>query len=120
MFIKPLINGDDSLCPVKSLEIYINATCRASCNHLFVHPVHFGKWNRAGISLAIVRLIRNAQPEAFPRAHDLRKMETSLAFYRNMKVSKINVITGWRSAKVLKKHYLVNIQEAAHQCASLN
>ena len=82
MFIKPLINGDDALCPVKTLEIYLNATCKASYNHLFVHPVHFGKWNRAGISLAIVQLIRDARPDAFPRAHDLRKIAMSLAFYK--------------------------------------
>ena len=118
--IKPLINGDDTLCPVKSLEIYLTATCTSSCNHLFVHPINFGKWNRAGLSLAMVRLIREAQPDSFPRAHDVRKISTSLAFMRNMKIADITNSTGWKSTKVFLKHYLINIQEFNHQCSSFN
>ena len=119
VLIKPLVNGDDSLCPVKSLELYLHVTCRSSCNHLFVHPVHLGAWNRAGLSLAIVRLIKAAQPDSFPRAHDLRKVATSLAFFCNMKLQEILSKTGWKSRSVFRRHYLVNINEVLHQCSSL-
>ena len=63
----------------------------------------------------IVHLIKSSQPNTFPRAHDLRKFATSLAFFRNMKIQDINDRTGWKSKSVFRKRYLVNIREVAHQ-----
>ena len=119
-FIKPLVNGDDTLCPVKALELYHHVTCRSPCNHLLVHPVHLGTWNLAGLRLAIVSLIKAAQPDSFPRAHDLRKFSTSLAFFKNMKMQEILAKTVWKSRCVFRRHNLVNINEVIHQCTSHN
>ena len=120
VLIKPLVDGDETLCPVKSLNDYINATSRTSSHKLFVHPTHLGSWNRSGLSVSIARLIKQSQPHTFPRSHDVRKISASLAFLGNMSIDDINSRVGWRSRRVFKKHYLLNIKETIHKCVSLN
>ena len=57
------------------------------------------------------KFIKMADPSSFPKSHDLRKVATSFAFFRNIKVSDICEIVGWSSIRVFKKHYLKQISE---------
>ena len=120
VFVKLLVDGDDALCPVKSLEQYLQATSMSLCTNLFKHPVHLGKWNLAGKRLALVRKIKASQPHCCPRSHDIRKMSTSLAFFQDMSLTEILEKVGWRSRAVFRRHYLNNIYEVQHKCAALD
>ena len=87
--IKPLSGDSDSLCPNKALSVYLKLTEKAKSSHIFVHPVHLGKWNISAMRLSVVRLIKASQLHSLPRAHNIRKMATSLAFYSNMSIIKL-------------------------------
>ena len=119
VIINPLPGDSNVLCPCKSLSNYLNLTKKTKSSHLFVHPVHLGKWNLAAMRLAIVRFIKSSQPLSLARAHDLRKVATSLAFFSKMNIDTINKKMGWKSRKVFLKHYLHRVKELHHRCSTI-
>ena len=119
VIIKPLLNNSDTLCPCKSLSEYLTLTKHTKSSQLFVHPTHLGKWGIASMRLAIVRLIKASQPQSLARAHDLRKVASSLAFYSKMSINKINQKMGWKSRSIFRRFYLLRIKELQVACSSL-
>ena len=119
VIIKPLLNGSDTLCPCKSLSTYLSLTKNTKSHQLFVHPVHLGNWSIASMRLAIVRLIKSSQPQSLARAHDLRKIGTSLAFYSKMSINQINNKMGWKSRSIFRRFYLLRIKELQVACSTL-
>ena len=86
---------------------------------LFVHPVHLGKGGIAAMRLSIVRLIKSSQPQSLARAHDLRKVATSLAFYSKMSIDQINKKMGWKSRTIFRRFYLHRIKELRFACSTI-
>ena len=118
IIIKPLEGQDRSLCPVKSIEDYLEATNSSSHGHLFRNPSG-GHLSKGNIRVTLARLIRRALPHAFPRSHDLRKMAASLAFFGDMSFSEMSQFTGWSSQRVFIKHYLGEMTELRHRCVAM-
>ena len=65
------------------------------------------------LRLWICKFIRSADSTAFPKAHDLRKVASSFAFFRSMNVREMCSVTGWSSIRVFRRHYLRQIEEVS-------
>ena len=59
----------------------------------------------------LCKFIRLGDPASFPKAHDLRKIATSYAFFKSMTNQEICDLVGWSSIRVFKRHYLRQINE---------
>ena len=118
IIIRALEGQENSLCPVKSLENYLEATSSSSHGPLFRNQTG-GPLSKGNIRVTLARLIRKAQPQSFPRTHDLRKMAASLAFFGEMSFSEIAEFTGWSSQRVFLRHYLGEMTELRHRCVAL-
>ena len=99
------------LCPVDNLRRFLLLSRDTKSSKLFVHPKSLGDLSIAKLRWYLCRCIRWADPSSFPKAHDLRKIATSFAFFRNMSTSEICNLVGWQSVGVFKKHYLKQISE---------
>ena len=99
ILIKPLINGDPELCPVRTLSIYLERTSTQE-SALFLHPSMGRPLQRPSLALRLVQLIEKADPGLFPRAHDLRKKATSLAWTRGVPPNEIINAAFWTSSNI--------------------
>ena len=70
------------LCPVSALTSYLAVTSRAPGQHLWVDPVSLGPLKTAAIARGLTTVIRLADPSAPAKAHHVRKIASSLAFFR--------------------------------------
>ena len=116
IFISALLNEDGShsrLCPVAMLRRYLEATSSTRSEQLFVDPGRLVGLSVHKIRLSMCRLVKLADPGSFPRSHDLRKMASSLAFFRTMSMEEICAVTGWSSIRVFRRHYLQRLSEVA-------
>ena len=115
--ITPLGNtSKESLCPVNTIHQYLSLTNASSETDMFVHPSSLKKWSLAAMKCSVCSLIKEAQPSSMPRAHDIRKIATTLAFLNGMTVPELKKRTGWRSTNVFIKHYLKKLEEVASTC----
>ena len=103
--------GHHPLCPVNNLSLYLEGTARTRSFRMFVHPTSLSDLSVHKIRLSLCKFIRLGDPGSFPRAHDLRKMATSYAFFKSMSSQEICDLVGWSSIGVFKRHYLRQIEE---------
>ena len=97
------------LCPVRAPGLYIAERAQDdSQEKLFVHfnpatqmfTTHFRRW---------VRLTyENSSESELPKikAHDVRGIFASIAFYRNTPLKELCGLIGWKSSNVFVRHYL--------------
>ena len=114
IFISKLFNTNGSvhpLCPVVKLQEYLRLTSSSTSVKLFVNPLTLRDLSLFKIRFFLCKFIRIAEPESFPKTHDLRKYASSFAFFRGMRVEDICNLVGWASFRVFKKHYLKSITE---------
>ena len=100
---------DDSLCPVHALKTFLNRTQEWDSGPLFRREKG-GTISVNGIRQQILYFIKDADPSAIPKTHDVRKLATSLNFLNFMDFSALKRFTGWRSSKVFIRHYLKNVE----------
>ena len=99
-----------ALCPVRSLETYLKLSKDAESVKLFVHPENLKDLPLSKLRYYMCKFIRLANPNVFPKTHDLRKLATSYAFFKSMNTDEICDVVGWSSIRVFKKHYLKQIE----------
>ena len=99
-------NGPHPLCPVASLRAYVSATGSYAGNDLWVDPVSSKVLNTAKLASNLVRLISSADPQSQPKAHQVRKYASSLAFFRSFDVEQVRRAGQWSSSASFVRRYL--------------
>ena len=105
------------LCPVRALSEYIARTSSVTNRprRLFVSPRNPSRAvSKNGISFLLREVIvhSGASPNdaAAPRAHSIRGIVTSSAFFRNWSLSSVLEAASWRSNTVFTSFYLKDVQ----------
>ena len=107
------------VCPVLSLYKYIKAARYCKTSYLFVNPNTMKRASKYVISQMLRMTVKWACPNAYPRAHDVRAMSATRAFFASMKINVIKKRASWRSGKVFADHYLRRELNADKSCISL-
>ena len=105
------------LCPVRALSEYVARTASITNRprRLFVSPRNPSRaMSKNGISFLLREVIvhSGASPNdaAAPRAHSIRGIATSSAFFRNWSFSSVLEAASWRSNTVFTSFYLKDVQ----------
>ena len=105
------------LCPVRSLSEYVARTSRFADRprRLFVSPRNPSRaMSKNGISFLLREVIvhSGASPNdvAAPKAHSIRAIATSSAFFRNWSLGSVLEAASWRSNTVFTSFYLKDVQ----------
>ena len=118
--IKPLLNGDTNLCPVKAIRAYIDRTSElAKGTALFVHPSTGNNLQRPSMSMFLSKLIQTACPGSLPRYHDVRKKAASLAWVRGVSPEEIVNAAFWVSSSTFITRYLNPESGNVSSCVAL-
>ena len=104
------------LCPVRALEHFLHLSRNASGQKLFINPSSLVPVTINKLRWYLCKLIKLSNPGVFPRVHEIRKMAASFSFFNQMSTSEILSLAGWRSIRIFKKHYLVDIQAISNNC----
>ena len=117
------------LCPVRALRIYISRVEKLlpRPRQLFVSPKNPNRAiSKNAISFFLRQVISQAHesvgdpgPSVRHRAHSVRGMATSAAFFKNIAIPKILQAANWRSASVFSSFYLKDIQFSSTEGFSL-
>ena len=104
------------LCPVRALGLHIVRSAERAQNDplekLFVHftpntqlfTTHFRRWVAETIRLTYENSSQSDLPKI--KAHDVRGISASIAFYRNTLLKELCGLIGWKSSNVFVRHYL--------------
>ena len=104
------------LCPVRALGLYIVRSAERaqddSQEKLFVHfnpatqmfTMHFHRWVAETIRLTYENSSESDLLKI--KAHDVRGISASFAFYRNTPLKELCGLIGWKSSNVFVRHYL--------------
>ena len=112
--IPPLPGEDNSLCPVANIQAYLHRTAEHTSGYLFRHHSSSKPLSVCALRVRLTSLIKRTNPQSVPKAHDVRKMASSLAFFTDMSYQCISQMTGWSSTAVFVKHYLSSIDSVLH------
>ena len=107
------------MCPVYAIEKYLACTSNFKSGPLFLSVKNDKPMSKAACAFSLCSIIKESQPGVFPKAHDVRKMATSLAFFANMDLRVICQRVGWASPNVFRKHYLRQIDMVVENCIVL-
>ena len=99
-------SGHHPLCPVASLRAYVAATASYSGNALWVNPPSLKVLKSADLATNLVRQISIADPQSQPKAHQVRKYASTLAFFRSFDVEHVRRAGQWSSSANFIQHYL--------------
>ena len=120
--LKAFLNRDGShhtLCPVACLKRYIQATNKFKSRFLFVNPVSGARCNKSSIVYFFRKLISLAQPGAYSRFQDLRKLASWKAFWAKMSIPSIRNRGFWKSNSALARRYLAGATPLSNPCVAL-
>ena len=104
------------LCPVRALGLYIVRSAERAqtdpLEKLFVHftpntqlfTTHFRRWVAETIRLTYENSSQSDLPKI--KAHDVRGISASIAYYRNTPLKELCGLIGWKSSNVFVRHYL--------------
>ena len=98
------------LCPVAALRAYVTASSASPGPHLWTDPLSHKTLKTAGLAANLVRLISEADPQSQPKAHQVRKYASSLAFFRSFDVDLLRRAGQWSSSASFVQRYLQNSQ----------
>ena len=107
------------VCPVLSLYKYIKASRDCKTAFLFVNPNTRKRASKYVIYQMLRTAVKWACPYAYPKAHDVRAMSATRAFFASMKIKIIKKHASWKSGKVFADHYLRSHLNADRSCISL-
>ena len=103
----PLVNGNPELCPVKTLLAY-KERLEISAGKLLVNTRTKSPLKPSSISMLLCSLINEADPNKFPKGHDVRKVAASLAWTRGLPIDEIVRRCFWSTSSIFIRTYLVN------------
>ena len=103
--IVPLAANSTVLCPVKNLFSYLSLS-RITKGPLFRNSNSGKPLLKSSVSKLLCEVIEEADPGKFPKAHDLRRVATSLAWTRGLDPSEIAQRAFWRSSSIFIDRYL--------------
>ena len=113
--IKPVVihawmEGDrhHPLCPVRALRVYLDATSNTNRVEMWLDPKSTRPLTAATLATEIVRVILLADPLSNPRAHQVRKFSSSLAFFRSFDVEAVREAGQWSSPITFVRRYLLH------------
>ena len=115
--IFPLSDGHQALCPVKTHASYLSLSgpCRGP---LFLNSQTKVPLHKSSISMILCEVIEEAFPNWMPRAQEVRKFATSLAWKRWL-ISRRNIKRAfWRSSSIFIDRYLSG--KVSQNCVALN
>ena len=115
--IVPLSDGPRALCPVENLASYLSLSgpCRGP---LFLNSQTKVPLHKSTISKILCEVIEEASPNCMPRAHEVRKFATSLAWTRGLSPEEITKRAFWRSSSIFIDRYLSS--KVSQNCVALN
>ena len=99
-------DGPHPLCPVAALKAYVSSTRSYSGPGLWVDPESRRGLKTSDIAKRLVRLISLADPASRPKAHQVRKYASSLAFFRSFDVDQVRRAGQWSSSACFVRIYL--------------
>ena len=85
------------LCPVLALKLYLSTTSNSPGVALWVDPRSHKPLTTTDLARRLVDVIRLADPQSHPRAHQVRKYASSLAFFRCFDVDAVREAGQWSS-----------------------
>ena len=94
------------LCPVASVQRLLNRT-PSTDGALFVHTTTGNRLKPSSLSHLLCKLISEVHPQVLPKAHDIRKVATSVAWTRGVPLDVITARTFWKSLHVFINRYLI-------------
>ena len=115
---------DKLLCPVRAVRLYLRKTKQlaGSRQSLFVHPNakvtkltvgHISQWIVDVVKSAYDNLDGDQVPEHYrPRAHELRAIAHSWAYFNNVPLDEVLESARWTSVSTFTGHYLRNVARA--------
>ena len=103
--IVPLAANSTVLCPVKNLFSYLSLS-RITKGPLFRNSKSGKPLLKSSVSKLLCEVIEEADPGKFPKAHDLRRVATSLAWTRGLDPAEIAQRAFWRSSSIFIDRYL--------------
>ena len=105
------------LCPVRSLREYVKRTSKFvnRPHRLFVSPRCPSRaMSKNGISFLLHKIIvqsgASSEEVAVPRAHSIRGIATSSAFFKNWSISSVLESASWKSNSVFTSFYFKDLQ----------
>ena len=101
---------EPALCPVQALRDYMDSTSSFTSDPLFRREGG-GRLLIKGVRDKILYFIKKGDPEGIPKAHDVRKVSSSLNYFQYMDFEDLCEYTGWKSLKVFFKHYAKSQEE---------
>ena len=115
------------LCPVRAVRAYLDLTKKipARASSLFISPKRPTRpLSKNAISFFLRETISGAgalrvSEGRLLRAHSIRGVSTSVAFFKNCSVSKVLEAATWRSNSIFASFYLKDIQYVFDNCKSL-
>lgn len=113
--IKALLNKDGSphdLCPIDALRHWLRLSAPWESDAIFINPKSKNAMNSGSVSFYLVKTINAANPNTFPKAHDVRKVSVSLSWTRGISPSELVSNMFWRSSNVFINKYLVPVPNA--------
>ena len=106
------------LCPVEALRAYVASTESSAGPELWLDATSGTPLTAPHLAKKLVQLISLADPLARPKAHQVRKYASSLAFFRSFDVDKVRRAGQWSSAKSFVQRFLLPHLEDV-QCVAL-
>ena len=99
------------LCPVYALRDWLKASKSYEGPHLFYNMKTKKPLKTPQLSKLIVSLINSSQPNTFPKAHDVRKVASSLAWVRGIPIGDILKRSFWKSSNCFIERYLIPVKQ---------
>ena len=103
--IKSFMGGAKSICPVSTLKAYVTRS-KGKRGPLFRNSSNGNQLRPCTISKILCSVIEEAQPGCVPKAHDVRKAATSIAWTRGLEVKDIISRSFWSNSNTFIDRYL--------------
>lgn len=95
-----------TLCLVTVLRRYVDAPSLAPLSSLWVWYKSLHPLTAPNTAVVLCCVIEAVDPEKMPRAHEVQRMASSLAFMRTHSLEKVQSLGQWRSANSFCSWYL--------------
>ena len=95
-----------ALCPVAALRALLTVTDHLEGVPLWLHPLSGRRLRTPAISALLRNVIREGDPGAAPKAHQVRSYSSSVAFFRTLDLARVQRAGQWRSPSSFVTRYL--------------
>ena len=110
------LTENEKLCPVKSLDKYLEMTAQYKTGRLFRNSRVGSSLSRKSYTSVLSALAEKASGirKISMTVHHIRSVATSYAAARGATHAEIATFTGWRSTRVFEDHYVTHIEAPKH------